>query len=294
MSVRAISGAVSGDGITLSAEELIALRAYLARKAGGDPATSSLPGGFAVTRRGNGQVIADSRPYIHGDDMRHVDRGATARTGDLYVRTFHEERDRVTFLVADFRPSMLWGMRRAFRSVAAAQALAWLGWQAVDAGGRVGLLAITGKERILVPSRPRVSGMLTVIGGLVRAHAQALEETAQGAQDTPFDRSLNRLQKVIPRGAEIVIASALDHRGPAFEAEIGDLARHRSLRFLVVEDRALTDLPPGHYPLSRAGRGKVQAIFGKRTPLPVSATDGLEGYRVDMLDAGQLVRDGAS
>ena len=37
-------------------------------------------------------------------------------------RTFHAERDRTVILIADFRPSMLWGTRRTLRSVAAAEA----------------------------------------------------------------------------------------------------------------------------------------------------------------------------
>ncbi|TXM93858.1 DUF58 domain-containing protein, partial [Methylobacterium sp. WL122] len=62
-----------------------------------------------------------------GDDRRHIDRNATARTGILHVRTHHDERDRAVVLLADFRPSMLFGTRRALRSVAAAEALASLG-----------------------------------------------------------------------------------------------------------------------------------------------------------------------
>ena len=43
-----------------------------------------------------------------------------------------------TMLVADFRPSMLRGLIRAFRSVAAAEALVLVGWRVAEAGGQVG------------------------------------------------------------------------------------------------------------------------------------------------------------
>ena len=42
-------------------------------------------------------------------------------------------------------PSMLFGTRRAFRSVAGAEALTMLGWRGVGRGGRVGLLAATAR-----------------------------------------------------------------------------------------------------------------------------------------------------
>lgn len=308
MSARALSGSGtlagagiragvgSGTGVSVEAEELIALRAHMLRVRDRGVTASALPGGFAVSRRGNGQVIADSRLYIHGDDMRHVDRGATARTGDLHVRTFHEERDRITFLVADFRPSMLWGMRRAFRSVAAAQALAWRGWQAVEAGGRVGLLAVTARERFLVPSRPRTSGMLAVIGGLVRAHVQAVQDAEQGADDPELCAALSGLDRIVARGSEVVIASAFDHCGAGFEAALGQLARYRTPRLLVVEERALRDLPAGYYPLSRPGRGKARAFFRsdpqRGSVVGADRVDAmLAPYVSDYIDAGRALMD---
>ena len=96
-------------GVALSAEGLIALR-HVALQARGAPVLADLPGGFATRRKGHGQEVADVRPYVAGDDLRHLDRGTTARTGSLHVPQFVDERDRVTLLVADFRPAMLWGV----------------------------------------------------------------------------------------------------------------------------------------------------------------------------------------
>ncbi|PIL21498.1 hypothetical protein P775_03965, partial [Puniceibacterium antarcticum] len=158
--------ALDVPGIALRAEALIAMRAGTGAQEG---PLSALPGGFVTKRRGHGQEVADVRAYVAGDDIRHLDRGATARTGALHVRQFQEERDRVTLLVADFRPCMLWGTRRAFRSVAAAEALAMIGWRGVAEGGRVGLFALGAGDPVVVPVRGRVRGMLGVIGGMVRA-----------------------------------------------------------------------------------------------------------------------------
>lgn len=270
-------------GTELTARGLIAQR-------GGDlprrrtiPPTSALPGGFAIRKRGQGQVTADSRLYTAGDDMRYVDRGATARSGALHVRTFHEERDRVVFLVADFRPAMLWGMRRAFRSVAAAEALARLGWQAVASGGRVGLLAITAGATEIVGTRGGTRGMLAVIGGLVRAHAAALRGPA--LSDPPLDAALSGLRLVAPRGAVLVIASALDNPGAGFDAAIGRLAQHHRPRFLLVGDHALQQLPAGSYPIQgpdgqrRVARLRRQAVQGDGAQM-------VAGHPVWPLDAG--------
>lgn len=283
-------GTRPGDGISVTAAMLIAQRAHVRRPATTEQVVSALPGGFMTRRRGNGQVIADSRAYVDGDDIRHVDRGATARTGTLHIRTFHEERDRVTFLVADFRPSMLWGMRRALRSVAAAEALARLGWRAVETGGRVGLLAITPRGALAVPTRGRSRGMLAVVGGLVKAHAMALEEVRAGLHEDPLDRGLLRLKRIVPRGAIVVIASALDTRGDAFDEVIGDLAQRRHPRFLIAEDSALRALRPGYYPMAAPDGTRFGGTIGQTLPtrrIPV----GVDGYPAQFFDTGAEVTD---
>ncbi len=288
-----------GDGTCVTAEGLIAQRTAVLQTPRRMVPVSALPGGFAIRKRGQGQAIADSRPYIHGDDVRHVDRGATARSGTLHVRTFHEERDRVSFLVADFRPSMLWGMRRAFRSVAAAEALAWLGWQAVEAGGRVGLLAVTGQDQVIVRTQGGVRGMLAVIGGLVRAHDAAMADalaapersgTAALFADPPLDEALSGLHRIVPRGASVTIASALDSLGPDFGSVIGVLAQHRIPRFMVIEDRALQDLPAGHYPMRGPDGARRSARF-RQTSEVAEAPALIAGYDMLRLDAGVPPRE---
>ncbi len=278
-----------GSGVCIRAEHLIAQRAFILKRERLDPAITTLPGGFVIRRRGNGQVIADSRAYADGDDIRHVDRGATARTGKLHIRTFHDERDKVTFLLADFRPSMLWGMRRAFRSVAAAENLARLGWQATEAGGRVGLMAITAEETVIVPIRGRVSGMLAVIGGLVRAHDIALDAAPGGLSDPPLSRALAGLSRIVPRGAAVVIASGLDSRGADFGAVAGACAQHRDLRFLIVEDSTLRDLPPGRYPITRPDGSRMGANFGGPRDAPPASGPDLGAFTTLRIDAGMPV-----
>lgn len=50
-------------------------------------------GGRQTRRAGNSHDMTGHRPYIPGDDMRHVDWHAYARTGHLHMRT-HAERGR--------------------------------------------------------------------------------------------------------------------------------------------------------------------------------------------------------
>ncbi|WP_349539047.1 DUF58 domain-containing protein [Sagittula sp. NFXS13] len=264
-------------GVTLTADPLIALR-QVALRVRGQPVMAALPGGFVTRRKGHGQDIADVRSYLPGDDLRHLDRGSTARTGVLHVRQFMDERDRVTLLVADFRAPMLWGLKRAFRSVAAAEALVLLGWQAVEEGGRVGLLALTGGTPVAVRPRGRARGMLEVIGGLVTAHAQALKVP----HSLPLDVALDPVGRIAPRGAEVVIASGFDAPG-ALHDRFADLSRCRYLHLLRLSDAEAGGLPRGRYPIRLAnGRRLRVAVSGKAAPPPdISTISGQAALRLD-------------
>lgn len=282
-----MSAALDMPGIALRAETLIALRS-LALHHEDDIVLAALPGGFVTKRRGHGQEMADVREYVAGDDIRHLDRGSTARTGVLHVRSFQEERDRVTLLFADFRPAMLWGTRRALRSVAVAESLSLIGWRVIEQGGRVGLLAIGAGEPVVVPVKGRIRGMLALIGGLVRAHEAALHLALAGERDDPtLDGALSRITRIAPVGAEIVIASGFDVPGPGLEDKLGQIAQRRVPRLISVVDDIAENLPPGIYPIRMPDGSRRRArITGQNRIAPAPK---IAGFPVLRLDSGQEV-----
>ena len=283
-----MNGALAVRGVGLRSDTLIGLR-RLALAWQSKPALAALPGGYATRRKGQGLEVADVRECVAGDDIRHLDRGATARTGRLHVREFQEERDRVSLLVADFRPSMLWGLRRAFRSVAAAEALALLGWQIVESGGRVGLLALTAGQPVVVRARGRARGMLDVIGGMVEAHEQALATAAQ--DDPPLDAALTRVMRLVSSGAEIWIASGFDAAGPGLGDQIDALSRRRHPHLLFVTDDLA--LPPGRYPVNLPDGRFVRLRVSGRADAQANHTQDIAGRSALVLQASEPVEQTA-
>lgn len=250
-------------GVALRTDDLIALR-QMALFSMKTSSLSSLPGGFAVRRKGRGLEVADTREYVAGDEIRHLDRGTTARTGKLHVRQFQEERDRTMLLVADFRQAMFWGLRRVFRSVSAAEILALLGWSGVAQGGRVGLLAITPSEVITVPARGRTRGMLDVIGGLVRAHQAGLSDVLNGKSEEPqLDAALLSAERLVPPGGELIIASGFDDAGPGLADRLNAIALRRSPKLVFVTDAEWEDLPSGRYPIRLSNGHFIQLRIGR-------------------------------
>lgn len=283
------AAALEAPGVALASGDLIALR-RVALSAGASPVLAALPGGFATRRKGRGLEVADVREYVPGDDMRHLDRGTTARSGRLHVRQFQEERDRVVLLVADFRRPMFWGIARAFRSVAAAEALALIGWTVVEHGGRAGLLAITRGRPVIVPPRGRARGMLDVIGGLVQAHRDGLREAIGPAQaEQPLDAALARAERLVPAGSEIVLASGFDDPGEGLGDRIGHLARRRVPRLLHITDARTERLPDGHYPIHLPDGRRLRVFIGENAAGERPGDDMIEGWSALRLDAGDPV-----
>jgi len=60
-----------------------------------------LEGGNPVLVRGQGTEFDSLREYVVGDDVRSIDWRATARRGDVMVRTWRPERDRRVVIVLD-------------------------------------------------------------------------------------------------------------------------------------------------------------------------------------------------
>ncbi|MEL6477851.1 MAG: DUF58 domain-containing protein [Pseudomonadota bacterium] len=234
---------------------------------------TALPGGHVTRRRGRGLEIAEIRPFAHGDDPRHVDRNATARTGQLQVRSFLAERDRTTLLLADFRPSMLWGTRRVFRSVAAAEQLCVLGWRAVEAGGRVALIAATAAGPFHTGAAARTRGMLRVIGTLAQAHRVAM--AAPLGADPPLTELLDLAETLSPRGAEIWLASGFDSRGVEFDDTVTGLMRRAELGLIRIAD-PFEDAPrPGLYRFRESsGALRSAQLGGARARLPKKTDPG--------------------
>ena len=266
------------------ADHLIRLRhAALHSRRDGGPVTG-MPGGFVSRKRGRGLEPDDIRAYVPGDDIRHIDRNATARHGTPQVRQFREERDRTVLLIADFRPAMLWGTRRVLRLAAAAEALAITGWMACETGARVGLYAFGSDAPTYVPARARERGMIDVIGGLVAAQRNAFGMERSDELATELEGAFRWL----PHGGTAVLASSLDAPGDAFAPLASSVGRRSRFELLLICDSFEIDPPAGHYPFRtgdlppdiavidgksrRAGLGERLALC-QRADIPVTLID---------------------
>ncbi len=291
---------VAGPGTWVDPAELLALRRLAASVAGlrtpSAAAVRSAPGTLSTRRRGRGLDVDDVRPWTAGDDLRHLDRNATARSGQPHVRRFRDEREQAVLLVADFRPSMLFGTRGAFRSVAAARALALIGWQSSARGCRVGLLA----AGLGAPLHLRPVGgeraMPAIVGALAHAHALAAAQAM--AADPPLAAAIEAALAVAPRGGLVVLASGFEEPGPGLAEALAALRRRADVRVALVLDAFEQRPPRGFYPFVRRDGFAAWGRIG-RTPAadPAAGRRALlerAGVQPMVLDAGAPIEQQAA
>jgi uncharacterized protein (DUF58 family) len=283
-------------GVDLDPDHLFRLRHLPSRtRLSASTRLAPTPGQTVSRRRGHGIETDDIRAWVPGDDIRHVDRNATARTGTPHVRTFRDERQRALLLLADFRPSMLFGTRRVFRSVAAAEALAIAGWRAADDGGRIGLLAVGPGEPVLVRMAQGDRAMSAVVAGMARAHGRALESA--DAAEPPLDDFLDLAARCLPRGGTVILASAVEHPGEGFERTARALCLRGGLCVILISDAFEREPPPGRYPFlsgeGTRGEGTVARKTGPSRDLRLAKLHDL-GAPAVRLDAEIEPEDNAS
>ena len=233
-------------GVDLDVEALLRLRLLVSSMRGArKPPRSTLPGAVLHQRRGRGLEVYDIRAWSDGDDIRHLDRNVTARTGALHVRTFRDERERAVMLVVDFRESMMFGTRRALRSVAGAEAIIALGWRTIEEGGSIGLLAATARGPCFIGRARGPRAMVSLIGELAATHRAAYEQP--DLADPPLADVLAEAEGLAGESA-IIVATALDAPGDGFDGVAERLVRKRDLCVVLVADRFEIDAMAGAYP----------------------------------------------
>ncbi|MDQ7774441.1 DUF58 domain-containing protein [Paracoccus aminovorans] len=263
-----LPAALDRPGLRLTAAELMALRPP-ARMQRQRPA-SRRPGAIPARVAGQGMDLREIRAFAEGDDLRRIDPAATARTGQLHVRSFHEDRDDSTLLIADFRPAMLWGTGTALRSVRAARHLAMLGWRAVGRGGSVGLLVLGAGAALALNPAGGVAQMQAVALAMARGHDAALLGRVAGGADAPaLAPALAQAMRMLAPGGRVHLATGPE--GPAgADAALRRLAQSRRFELHLVLDPAETAPPAAALAVSDGSHSR-HGRLSRHDPQPLLA-----------------------
>ena len=139
------------------------------------------------------------RLYQPGDEVRSIDWNVTARTGDLHVKSYIEERELTVMLVVDVSGSSEFGTRNRFKRELAVELAAVLSFAATTNNDRVGLLLFTGHVESLVPPRKGRRHVLRMVRDLL-----VFQPESRG---TDIALALDRVHRMLKRRSIIFLIS---------------------------------------------------------------------------------------
>lgn len=212
---RSPSGAVESGRLVEAAGTVTCRPAFGALDGGFDPHRrgARFAGQVPTARGGEGIEFHATRAYRPGDPARRVDWNRWARTGELAVIEFREERSTTVVLVVDAREEayVAPGSNEAHAVDRAATAAGRIATTLLGSANRLGLVAMAPSDRWVEPR-----------GG--RDHRDRVHEalsTDPAFASTPpsgrFDprRWARRFDRRLPAGAEVVLLSPLVDPYPA-------------------------------------------------------------------------------
>jgi uncharacterized protein (DUF58 family) len=211
-------------------------------------------GTYLSTFKGLGMEFDEARPYQAGDDVRHLDWRVTARTGRAHTKLFREERERPVLLWVDYRASMFFATRGAFKAVLAARAASLLAWSAKHHGDRVGSIIFSENVHKELKPRRGHAGVMHLIGALSK-HPAWNHRAAFNEDNGSLRQAFQRLQRVARPGSLIFLISDFRHFDDSVQSQLAHMGRHCNIVMLMIHDPLERHLPPaGHYRLSNGLR----------------------------------------
>ena len=203
-----------------------------------------LPGDRRAAGVGVGTELAQLRPYGIGDDVRHIDPAATARTGQAHVRVHVPERALTTWIVLDVSPSMAFGTALRLKADVAEGVALVFGRLGVRRAGSVGLVAFGAAAPYVLPPRGARPGMVA----LRRMLAEGVAPDGQHDSDG-LAGALRRVARLARQpGLVVAISDFRDQR--AWERPLGSLRIRHSVFAVEIVDPREAELPAvGHLAL---------------------------------------------
>lgn len=143
-----------------------------------------LSGNYRSHFKGQGLQFSDHRLYVAGDDVRHIDWKASARTREPVVKKYEEERELNVFLVIDLSASGHFGSKEKLKSEAIAEIAAMLAHAAIHTGDKIGALIFAGAVEKIIPPKKGRGHVLRIVRDILTFEPKSKGTNLSGALDT--------------------------------------------------------------------------------------------------------------
>jgi uncharacterized protein (DUF58 family) len=219
---------------------------------------AGLTGQYQSAFRGLGLEFEEVREYRRGDDVRTIDWNVTARTGELYVKRYREERDLTVLLLVDLSASTRFGsgVMTVHDQIAEVAGLFALAAARRD---RVGAILFDDTVRTVIPPRLGWRHGLRVVRQVLGA--------VPGGRGTAIDLALRAAGRLLRRRGVVVVV--VDQTCPLPRRELVALAGRHEVVVVRVNDPLLSrGISGGDLPVMDAeahSRGNLRGVPRQRS-----------------------------
>ncbi|WP_242393391.1 DUF58 domain-containing protein [Anaeromyxobacter oryzisoli] len=198
----------------------------------------TLSGQYHSVFKGRGMAFSEVRPYAPGDEVRSIDWNVSARTGQLHVKRFVEERELTVMILCDLSASTDFGSRERTKADVAAEIAALLALSAVANGDRVGLVLFTDRVERAVPPRKGRRHALRLVSEILQFRPRS-RGTSVGTALEYLRRALRR------RTVAFLLSDFVEGAGgaPPYERALRIAARKHDVVPIRISDRLEAELP---------------------------------------------------
>jgi uncharacterized protein (DUF58 family) len=196
-------------------------------------------GDFRSAYLGSGLDFEEARPYQSGDDVRGMDWRTTARTTKPHIKVYRETHQPVLHVVIDRGPSMRFGTRTRLKVTQAARVAAILGLGAARANTCIGA-TIWQPDTVTLTCRNGAVGAQQLIQAVIAPCPPLIDP---GAAMMPLPVLLDRLDRQLPRGSNVVLISDFHMLGEVDMPVLLRLASRHQIQAIQVLDVTEQTLP---------------------------------------------------
>lgn len=187
--------------------------------------------------RGYGLDYEESRPYQAGDEMRFMNWRLSARTDELYMKVFREERRPSVFILIDRRQSMRFGSTTRLKVTQAARVSTYLSFIEKKQNAPIGGVVLN-ETANWVPESCGETGVYSLLNQI-----NLPCPPFSGTSEISLDHTLRLLLNMLARGSVIYLISDFHDLTERSHPVLLQLAEEHQVNAINIHDKLEKELP---------------------------------------------------
>lgn len=187
-------------------------------------------GNYVTKIGGRGLQFNEARKYFFGESIKMIDWNMTARFGEPYVKSLHEEREREIIIALDISPSMYLGFKEKTKLEFAVEVAATLALSTIESKDKLGFILFNDEEiEISKPSSGKIQFFRAI-----KTFLKYIEKPISRESGTDIRVILKSLQKF--KKSKFILFILSDFLDPDIPEDLKYARAQHDINFLHIYD----------------------------------------------------------